>query len=117
MAAVDSASVTSCRSEFAEMRERRGGGDERDASEARPLNPSMEVEGKKNQSSFSVLVKEKYVANKEEISGGPPVLYSPPSHIGTHGMSAGPRVHDGEYVLVDKGPVPPSTPNPTTHDP
>nr|POE66031.1 hypothetical protein CFP56_28396 [Quercus suber] len=31
MAAVDSASVTSCRSEFAEMRERRGGGDERDA--------------------------------------------------------------------------------------
>ena len=65
-------------------------------SEARPLNPNMEVEGRKNTSSFSSLVKDQYVANK---------------------MSAGPRVHGGDqYVPLDKRPVPPSAPNPTSHD-
>ncbi|KAL0006238.1 hypothetical protein SO802_013799 [Lithocarpus litseifolius] len=90
-------------------------------SEARPLNPNMEVEKRKDQSSFSALVKDQYVPNKGEIlgSGGPPVLYSPPSHIGNQEMSsAGPRVHgDDQYVPLNKGPVPPSTPNPTTHGP
>ena len=92
-------------------------------SEARPLNPNMEVERRKKQSLSSstfeaVLVKEQYVANKGEIpAGGPPVLYSPPSHIGKHVMSAAPRVHGGEYVSLNKGPVPPSAPNPITHGP
>ncbi|KAL0006235.1 hypothetical protein SO802_013796, partial [Lithocarpus litseifolius] len=61
------------------------------------------------------------VPNKGEIlgPGGPLVLYSPPSHIGNHEMSsAGPRVHgDDQYVPLNKGLVPPSTPNPTTHGP
>ena len=90
-------------------------------SEARPLNPNMEVEGRKNQSSFSALIKDQYVPNKGEIlgPGGPPVLYSPPSHIGNHEMStAGQRDHGGKYVSLDqKGPVPPSAPNPITHEP
>ena len=92
-------------------------------SEARPLNPNMEVEGRKKQSLSSstfeaVLVKKQCVANKGEIpAGGPPVLYSPPSHIGKHVMGAAPRVHGGEYVSLDKGPVPPSAPNPITHGP
>ena len=83
----------------------------------------MEVEGRKRQSLSSstfeaVLVKEQYVANKGEIpAGGPPVLYSPPSHIGKHVMSAAPRVHGGEYVSLNKSPVPPSAPNPITHGP
>ncbi|XP_075656655.1 uncharacterized protein LOC142626832 [Castanea sativa] len=86
-------------------------------SEARPLNPNMEVEGRKNPSSFSSLVEDQYVANKGENSRGPPVLYSPPSHIGNHKMSAGSRVHGGDqYVPLDKGPVPPSAPNPISHD-
>ncbi|KAL0006248.1 hypothetical protein SO802_013809 [Lithocarpus litseifolius] len=86
-------------------------------SEARPLNPNMEVEGRKNPSSFSSLVKYQYVANKGENSRAPPVLYSPPSRIGNHKMSAGPRVHRGDqYVPLDKGPVPPSAPNPISHD-
>ncbi|KAL4636661.1 hypothetical protein ACB092_03G025000 [Castanea dentata] len=90
-------------------------------STARPLNPNMEVEGRKNQSSFSALIKDQYVPNKGEIlgPGGPPVLYSPPSHIGNHEMSsAGPSVHgDDQYVPLKRGPVPPSAPNPTTHGP
>ncbi|KAL0006240.1 hypothetical protein SO802_013801 [Lithocarpus litseifolius] len=92
-------------------------------SEARPLNPNMEVEGRKKQSLSSstfeaVLVKEQYVANKGQIpAGGPPVLYSPPSHIGKHVMSAAPRVHGGEYVSLNKGPVPPSAPDPIRHGP
>ena len=48
---------------------------------------------------------------------GPPVMYSPPSHIGNHEMSAGPRVQGGEYASLDKRPVPPSAPNPPTHGP
>ncbi|KAF3951522.1 hypothetical protein CMV_022838 [Castanea mollissima] len=92
-------------------------------SDARPLNPSMEVEGRKKQSlsssTFEAPVKEQYVANKGEIpAGGPPAMYSPPSHIGNHEMSsAGQRVHGGEYVSLKKGPVPPSAPNPITHGP
>ena len=46
-------------------------------SEARPLNPNMEVEGKKNQSlsssTFTALVKEQYVPNIGEMSPGPRV--------------------------------------------
>ncbi|KAL0006242.1 hypothetical protein SO802_013803 [Lithocarpus litseifolius] len=89
-------------------------------SEARPLNPNMEMEGRKKQSLSleAVLVKEQYVANKGEIpAGGSPVLYSPPSHIGKHVMSAAPRVHGGEYVSLNKGPVPPSAPDPIRHGP
>ncbi|KAK7857943.1 hypothetical protein CFP56_015199 [Quercus suber] len=90
-------------------------------SEARPLNPSMEVEGRKKQSlsrsTVEALVKEQYVANKGETPGprGPPVLYATPPHAGNHEMhmSAGQMVHGGEYVTLKKGPVPPSAPNPT----
>ena len=79
----------------------------------------MEVEGKKKQSlsssTFEAPVKEQYVANKGEI----PAMYSPPSHIGNHEMStAGQRDHGGKYVSLDqKGPVPPTAPNPITHGP
>ncbi|KAL0006241.1 hypothetical protein SO802_013802 [Lithocarpus litseifolius] len=92
-------------------------------SDARPLNPSMEVdEGKKqslSSSTFEAPVKERYVAKKGDIpAGGPPAMYSPPSHIGNHEVSsAGQRVHGGEYVPPDKGPVPPSAANPITHGP
>ncbi|XP_050278463.1 uncharacterized protein LOC126720024 [Quercus robur] len=90
-------------------------------SEARPLNPSMEVEGRKKQSLSSstveALVKEQYVANKGETPGprGPPFLYATPSHPGNHEMSAGQMIQGSEYVPLKKGPVPPSAPNPTTH--
>ncbi|KAL0006236.1 hypothetical protein SO802_013797 [Lithocarpus litseifolius] len=90
-------------------------------SEARPLNPSMEVEGGKHQSlpssTVEALVKEQYVANKGETPGprGPPVLYATPPHPGNHEMSAGQMVHGVEYVPLKKGLVPPSAPNPTTH--
>ena len=79
----------------------------------------MELDGRKKQSlsssTFEAPVKEQYVANKREI----PAMYSPPSHIGNHEMSsAGQRVRGGEYVSLDqKGPVPPSVPNPSTHGP
>ena len=72
-------------------------------SDARPLNPSMD-------STFE--------APDEIPAGGPPAMYSPPSHIGNHEMSsAGQRVHGGENLPLDKGPVPPSAPNPITHGP
>ena len=90
-------------------------------SKAWPLNPSMEVEGRKKQSLSSstveALVKEQYVANKGETPGprGPPFLYATPPHPGNHEMSAGQMVQGSEYVPLKKGPVPPSAPNPTTH--
>ena len=84
-----------------------------------PLNPKMVVEGRKKQplssSTFAALLKDRYVHNNGEIPGGPPVLYSPPQ-IGNHDMSAGPKVHGGEYGPMNKGRVPPSAPNPTTLD-
>ncbi|KAL0006233.1 hypothetical protein SO802_013794 [Lithocarpus litseifolius] len=87
-----------------------------------PLNPDVDVERRERQSlpisTFEALVKEQYVANKREIPvGGPPAMYSPPSHIGNHEMSAGQKVHGGEYVPLDKGRVPPSGPNPSTYVP
>ena len=86
---------------------------------ARPLNPNMVVQGRKKQSlsssTFAALLKDQYVHNNGEIPGGPPVLYSPPQ-IGNHEVSAGPKVHGGEYGPPNKGPVPPSAPNPTTLD-
>ncbi|XP_030966332.1 uncharacterized protein LOC115987032 [Quercus lobata] len=87
-------------------------------SDARPLNPSMEVEGKKKQSlsssTFEEPVKEQDVANKGEI----PAMYSPPSHIGDEMSTAGQRDHGGKYVSLDqKGPVRPSEANPITHGP
>ena len=90
-------------------------------SGARPLNPSMEVEGRKKQSLSSstveALVKEQYVADKGETPGprGPPVLYATPPHPGNHEMdiSAGQMAHGGEYVTLKKAPVPPSDANPT----
>ena len=64
--------------------------------EARPLNPNMK--DKKNRSLFSssllALIKDRYVP-REEIPGGPRVL--------------------GEVVPLNRGPVPPSAPNPITH--
>uniref|UniRef100_A0A7N2L5U6 Uncharacterized protein n=1 Tax=Quercus lobata TaxID=97700 RepID=A0A7N2L5U6_QUELO len=90
-------------------------------SKAWPLNPSMEVEGRKKQSLSSstveALVKEQYIANKGETPGprGPPFLYATPPHPGNHEMSAGQMVQGSEYVPLKKGPVPPSAPNPTTH--
>ncbi|XP_023888593.1 uncharacterized protein LOC112000669 [Quercus suber] len=77
-------------------------------SDARPLNPNMEGDRRERQ----------HVANKRELPvGGPPAMYSPPSHIGNHEMSAAQKVHGGKYVPLDKGPVPPSAPNPRTHVP
>ena len=85
-------------------------------SDARPLNRSMEVEGKKKQS----LSNSTFEAPVEIPAGGPPAMYSPPSHNGNHEMSSSAgqrRVHGGEYLPLDKGPVPPSGPNPITHGP
>ncbi|XP_030956948.1 uncharacterized protein LOC115979122 [Quercus lobata] len=77
-------------------------------SDARPLNRNMEEERRERQ----------YVANKGEIPvGGPPAMYSPPSHVGNHEMHAGQKVHRGEYVPLHKGPVPPSAPSPSTYVP
>ena len=77
----------------------------------------MKVEGTKKQSSSSSTVED--VAKKGETPGprGPPVLYATPPHPGNHVMSAGQMVHGGEFVPLDKGPVPPSAPNPSTHVP
>ena len=82
-------------------------------SDARPLNRSME--GKKKQS----LSNSTFEAPVEIPAGGPPAMYSPPSHIRNHEMgSAGQRVHGGEYLPpLYKGPVPPSAPSPITHGP
>ena len=84
-----------------------------------PLNPNKVVEGRKKQSlsssTFAASLKTNYVHNNGEIPGGPPVLYSP-SQIGNHEMSAGPKVHGGEYGPLNKDRVPPSTPNPITLD-
>ena len=83
-------------------------------SDARPLNPSMKVEGKKKQS----LSNSTFEAPVEIPAGGPTAMYSPPSQIGNHEMSsAGQRVHGGEYLPLYKGPVPPSGPSPITHGP
>ena len=70
----------------------------------------MEVEGKKKQS----LSNSTFEAPVEI-----PAMYSPPSPIGNHEMgSAGQRrVHGGEYLPLDKGPVPPSAPSPITLGP
>nr|POE86127.1 hypothetical protein CFP56_07235 [Quercus suber] len=86
-------------------------------SEARLLNPRMEVEGRKMQSLSSSTVED--VANKVETPGprGPPVLYATPPHPGNHEMSAGQMVQGSEYVPQERGLVPPSAPNPPTHGP
>ena len=83
----------------------------------------MKVEGRKKQSLFSptieALVKEQYVANKGETPGprGPPVLYATPPLLGNLEMSASQMVQGSEYVPLQKGPVPPSAPNPTIQGP
>ena len=75
----------------------------------------MKVEGKKNKS----LSNSTFEAPVEIPAGGPPAMYSPPSHIGNHEMSSAgqKRVHGGEYLPLDRGPVTPSGPNPKTHGP
>nr|POE66037.1 hypothetical protein CFP56_28402 [Quercus suber] len=61
------------------------------------------------------LVKEQYVANKGGTPGPtPPIMYATPPHPGNHEMNASQMVHGGEYVPLDKGPVPPFASNPTT---
>ena len=67
----------------------------------------------------TLVVKEKYVANKGETPGprGPPVLYATPPHPRNHEMSAGQMVQGSEIVPLKKGLVPPSASNPTTHGP
>ena len=67
----------------------------------------------------TLVVKEKYVANKGETPcpRGPPILYATPPHPGNHEMSAGQMVQVSEIVPLKKGLVPPSASNPTTHGP
>ena len=68
----------------------------------------MEVEGKKKQS----LSNSTFEAPVEIPAGGPPAMYSPPSHIGNHEMGSA-----GQRRVLGKGPVPPSAPSPITHGP
>ena len=66
--------------------------------EALPLNPNMKDKKNRSLSSSSLLalIKDRYVPRRE-IPGGPRVL--------------------GEVVPLNRGPVPPSSPNPITHEP